>query len=62
MPLKEVAEKLLELGFSKAVNFIAEVKGERLPTFLTREDVGKMLEVELRVVRNECFQSSAVCD
>jgi hypothetical protein len=34
----------IEEGFSKAVNFIAEVKGKKLPIFLTKEDVDEILE------------------
>lgn len=38
------AVQTLEDGFSKAINFIAQVKGKEVPVVLTKEDIDKVLE------------------
>jgi hypothetical protein len=33
----------IEEGFSKAVNFIAEIKGKKVPVIATKEDIDRIL-------------------
>ena len=33
----------IEFGFAKAVNFIGEIKGKKMPAVLTKEDVDEIL-------------------
>jgi hypothetical protein len=37
----------IEEGFAKAVNFIAEAEGKRLPPFLTSEEIDELLGAPL---------------